>query len=97
MLYTIQFRSEEVFCIVCNADDLFNVVSLLEDSKHVLEFKVTSGEIICFPERDFGWGPFNKWVPRFNWQKTKPIRPFIFEDDEDYKTYLKLKAKYEPT
>lgn len=75
MLYTIQFRSEQVFCIVCNADDLFNAVSLLEDS---------------------GWGPFNKWVLSFDWQKTKPIRPFIFEDDEDYKTYLKLKAKYEP-
>lgn len=97
-LYTIQFRSwTDSFWIVCNFDDLYNVVSLLEESKRVIEFKVIMGEVICYPKQDFSWESFKKWVPRFDWEKQKPIDPFVFEDDEDYKTYLKLKEKYEPS
>jgi hypothetical protein len=73
-LYTIQFRDwNDVFWIVCNFDDLYNVVSILEESKRVIEFKVTIGEVICFPKQDFGWDPsFKKWVSRFDWEKQKP-------------------------
>jgi hypothetical protein len=75
MFYTIEILylraySSPYQIITCATKALFNILIILDDSKYVSQFKVSSGDT-NFTAKDFGWGEFSKWVNKFNYKKEK--------------------------
>ena len=69
MLYLVEVRSlGKTFTISCERTGLDSLVTLLEDSPKVTEFKV-AGVGTIYSQNVFGFAEFKKWVTKFNWSK----------------------------
>ena len=70
-MYMIEFliKNKELYKIICDQDSLFHTTWMLNESPYIYQFKVSQGAMTCNQPKEFGFGKFEKWVNKFEYNK----------------------------